>query len=405
MDFFVVRKPIFDRHLAVYGYELIYSSGPKDNNHDQNSGQVDTSLVASSFMNIGIESITRNKRAFIHFNKQLLTQGAALLLPAPVLSVIVDEKVLSDEAALNSCKDLKKQGYQIIVNSSGLNNQNLETFELSSIYKVNYNQVRSHYELDLPVLQRRKKVKVLIDSINNENEFIKAKELGCDYFEGQFYREPQNSSNGEIPAVKVHHLFLLREIFRTEIDFERLEKLIKQDVALSYKLLKYINSIEFNILFEISSIRQALTLLGQKNLIRWSSLVALRGASQDQPDELIATVLTRARFCEEIARQSGKRSIGDDLFLAGLFSLLDIFMGQPMESILEELPLNNSVKQLLLGTDNELSDPFNLVLAYENSDWSNVIRLGQQLGLSKNVILRSYLLSLKESDPFLGLQT
>ncbi len=402
MEIFVARQPIFDRRQAVFGYELFYRSSPDSAFGDFDGDEVAAKVIVNSFMNIGIEPLTRSRRAFINFNKQLLDQGAALLFPSQSIAIEIVGKVEPDENTINACRNLKEQGYMMAIDDFTYADRNSPLIGFVDMAKVDLLHVGQEELEKIAEFLRAKKIKFIAKNIENKEQHLLAKELGCDMFQGFFFCKPEIIQSREIPEIKMHYLQLLREIYRTEMDYDRLERLIKQDVSLSYKLLKFINSVEFKLRFEIRSIRQAIALLGQKHLIRWASLVSLRSIGQDKPGELIITALTRARFCEELAGMSGKREIKDDLYLMGLFSLLDVFLGLPLETILYELPLAEDIIDALLGKENELSGFYRLTLAYERADWPRVEEMIFLLGLSERVVAKSYLEALKETEMMAG---
>lgn len=402
MEIFLVRQPIFDRQQAVVGYELLYRADPAGDVVEDDGYQAESARIINSFMSVGIEPLTRSKRAFVYFNEHLLEQGAPLLFPTQKIALEIVSTLYPHENTLKACRELKEQGYMLVLDNFTYSERNGPLVGYADTIRVDLRRVGQEEMAAISEFLRAKGIRLLARNIETKGEHMLAWELGCDLYQGFFYCQPEIIQSRVIPEIKIYYLQLLREIYKTEIDYDSIERLIKQDVSLSYKLLKFINSIEFSLLFEIRSIRQAIALLGQKHLIRWASLVSLRSMGQDKAGELIVTALTRARFCEELAAKSGKQHIADDLYLLGLFSLLDVFLGRPMENILADLPLAQEIKDALLGRDNELSGYFRLVLAYERADWPRVDLLMSQLPLNERGVARSYLEALKETETIAG---
>jgi c-di-GMP-related signal transduction protein len=187
----------------------------------------------------------------------------------------------------------------------------------------------------------------------------------------------------QIPTAKLHSLRLLQEAQRPELDFERLEKLILQDVSLSYQLLRYVNSPLFSLSGNIKSIRQALLFFGEIELRKWIALATLARTAENKPSELIRHSLVRARFCESVARLA-KNGLHQSAFLTGLFSLLDALIDQPLEETLSAMRLAPEIAAVLAGRAPEsdrLAAVYELARAYELADWQRVEVLALQLQL------------------------
>ena len=170
-------------------------------------------------------------------------------------------------------------------------------------------------------------------------------EIGFIYFQGYFFSKPVIVSSKEIPGYKFNYLNILHEINKKKVDFNKIEQVIKQDVSISFKLLKFINSAFFSFTSNIQSIKQALVLLGINEFRKWVSLVVLKDMGEDKPDELMVMSIVRAKFCEILANEI---SLGDrcsELFFMGMFSVVDTFMGRPMEEVLENFPLEDDIDQ------------------------------------------------------------
>jgi len=224
--------------------------------------------------------------------------------------------------------------------------------------------------------------------VETYEEFEWARQTGYDYFQGYFFARPVTVRGRQIPANKLHCLRLLQEAQRPELDFERLEELILEDVSLSYQLLRYVNSPLFALTSNIRSIRQALLYFGETELRKWIALATLARTAADKPSELIRHSLVRARFCESLARlaktHAGKAGLEQSAFLAGLFSLLDALVDRPLEEMLADISLAPEIATVLRGQAGEtdpLAQVYHLARAYEVADWERVDEFGKRLGL------------------------
>src|SRR3974390_819340 len=150
-----------------------------------------------------------------------------------------------------------------------------------------------------------------------------------------------------MPANRLNYLRLLQEVSRTELDVLGLEKLIKSEAAVCYRLLRYLNSSVFGFRTEIHSVRHALSILGERDLRRWVWLFAAVGVGKEKTSDLVLSALVRGRFCELLAPKVPHGE--SDLFLMGLLSLIDAMLETPMETVLEKIPLDSPTKSVLQG--------------------------------------------------------
>jgi len=399
LNIYVARQPIFDRRQKVIAYELLYRKSEDNYIPETDSTLATSEIIANIFLNIGLDKITRKKRAFINFTKQLLNDGTAFLLPREHVAIEITENIEPDDKTLEVCEKLKKDGYLLALDDFDLDSKSIHMIDLIDVIKIDYQKTDQESRAKILAFLEDKKIKILAEKIETVEEYGDAMKNNFDYFQGYFFCEPTIVVGKEIQSTKLHNLQLLYEIYKTDMDFDQVEVLIKQDPSLSYKLLRFINSIAFPIRYPIRSIRQAMALLGQKEMVKWISLVALRNVGYDKPDELIVTAVSRARFCEAMAQVANLKDRSADLFLTGLFSLLDTFLDRPMEVLLEELPLDEDIKDALTGKPGEFKKILDLVLLYEKGSWDRAFSLASaQYNLDEVEVMSFYLESLELAD-------
>ncbi len=399
MEIFVARQPIFDRRQKVYAYELLYRAGKENYNPVTNGDLATSEVIVNSFLDLGLDKLTRRKRAFINFSNQLLNNKTALLLPKELIAVEVTREIESDQETIEACKELKKKGYMMVLDDYNHDAENKRIVDIADFIKVDYQETGTAEREKIVNYFKGSKKKLIAEKVENVKDYGDAMANGYDFFQGYFFCEPTVVAGREIPGAKLQNLRLLQEIYKPEMDFDQIEALIKQDPSLSYKLLRFINSVAFPLRFPIRSIRQAIALLGQKEMIKWSSLVALRGVGYDKPDELIVTAVARAKFCESMAKATDLQDRSADLFLTGMFSLLDTFLDQPMENVLAELPLADEIKSALSGEPGPFRDILDLVLLYEKGNWEKAFTIAsEKYGLDEVEMMSYYLESLELAD-------
>ncbi len=392
MKVFVARQPIFDRWQWVIGYELTFRSGEKDffADWEADSEEATRSVISHTLHSFGLGELTHGKKAFINFTRSLLVQQVATLLPPYKLVVEFSETVEADEEVLQACKALKQAGYALALGDFVFRPGYEPLTALADIIKVNFLTTKGKQRQAISKRFLPPGIRLLAEKVETREDFNEGIALGYDYFQGYFFCRPEIVAREDVPGYKLNYLRFLTEVNRPDIEFDRLERLIKQDVALSVKLLRYINSAWFGLSRKVKSIRHALILLGLKRLRQWASIAAIASIGYDKPVELIVTCLLRAWFCERLAPFCGMVGHEDDLFLVGLFSALDALVGRPLDQLLEEVAVPEGVRYALLGNPNRLNMVYRLVLAYERGNWAAVTAISQSLGLDEKILPEIY---------------
>ncbi|MBM7584185.1 c-di-GMP-related signal transduction protein [Bacillus pakistanensis] len=187
-------------------------------------------------------------------------------------------------------------------------------------------------------------------------------------------------STHDVPTFFHSYYDVIQNLEVSEPSIERISKLIEQDLSLSYKLLKLINSPAYRLKHKIESIRQAIVLLGLLEIQRWIYVLAVReqtGIRNQLSEEVIKLCLTRAKMCELIASKMFSLQKSHSFFLIGMFSLMDSILSLPMEKILEDLPLQDEICDALKGKQNSMKYVLDLVVAIEQAGWHEVNFINQ----------------------------
>ncbi len=365
---YLARQPIFNRHHAVYGYELLFRSGLQNYFQPQASGTA-TQYVVDNYLLLGIESLTGGGKAFINFTHEGLVKDHATLLPNAQLVVEILEDVQPDREILSACRRLKEAGYEIALDDFVFTATENPLTNFADIIKVDFLQNTPKERKSLAQFFCRRGIRMLAEKVETPEDAAAAVDMGYSYFQGYFFCRPQLLSSRDIPSFKLNYLRMLRAISRPEMDLNEIEEILHQEPSLLIKLLRYLNTAAFGLRAKITTIRHALVLLGEQNLRKWSSVAALLDLAQDKPTELILTSLVRARFCELSAPHLGFRKKETELFLLGLLSAMDAVLDRRLEDVLAEMPLADELKDALLGVDNALRHVLDSAIAHEQGDW------------------------------------
>lgn len=323
--------------------------------------------------------------------RELHSRGAShyvTLLPSAHTVVEVLETVPPDDLVKSALQRLKQAGYMIALDDFVLDDPRTSLVEFADIIKVDLVTTTHDDRLTLVSRYGPWRCRMLVEKVETREEFTAAKSAGFIYFQGYFFRRPELLQTREIPANRLNYLRLLQAVSKPDLEVREMEDLIKHEASICYRLLRYLNSAAFGIRNEVSSIRHALTLLGEREVRRWIRLVVTLTAAENRSSELLNAAMTRARFCELM---SARVPHGDsDLFLMGLLSMVDAILEIPMVTVLENIPLDQETKAVLLGAESKLSPFYQLMLARESGDWNGTTDHARQLGLPESEIAEAY---------------
>lgn len=371
----VGRQSIYDQRLDVYGYELLYRSLPGQNFAPSNlDGDLATSQVMlNTFFEIGLENIVANKFAFINLTGSFI--DGSINLPLSQRNVVLEilESVQPETEILQGLESLKNNGYLIALDDYNFDRRSDPFLKFVDIIKVDL-MLSNRVELtqQVEVLRKSYQARLLAEKIETLEDFEFCKSLGFDLFQGYFLEKPVLVKGKKMPANKLAILQLLSRLQDPHIEVNELESLIKNDVALSYKVLRYVNSPAIGLRSEVSNIKQAIVLLGLNSLKRWVSLIVIAGVCEKSMD-LIRLSLVRAKMCESIALGAKLENI-EECFMLGLFSLLDSIMDLSIEEVLMPIPLPKSVKDALIFSKGKLGVILAKVKAFEKGEWDSLVQ-------------------------------
>lgn len=383
----MARQPIFDRSENVFGYELLFRDGVENCFRSSDSDAASRSTVDSSLL-MGIDLLCEGRRAFVNCTRDVLLKDYVTLLPSSHTIVEVLETVPVDEAVLGACQRLKEAGYLIALDDFVAHDPRERLTDLADIIKVDLRRTTQPERAALVKRYGPWRRRMLAEKVETREEFLATREQGFLYFQGFFFRRPEVMATHEIPANRVNYLRMLQAVAAPELDLRNIEKMIKGEASLCYRLLRYLNSAIFSFSGEIHSVRHALSMMGEREIRRWVRLVATLGAAQQKSTELVLSALVRARFCELLGACVPHRD--SDLFFLGLLSLMDVILEIPMSALVEKVPLDHEVKSVLLGGDNQLRPIYQLMMAQESGAWQDSAQLAKKLHLSESAVAELY---------------
>ncbi len=389
VDFHVARQPILDRRLRLYAYELLF----RPTATAQSAGTLDPTLMASRVIlgalgDIGLEGLVGEHRAFVNMTRDLLLSAAHEVLPPDATVIELLEDIPADDEVLEAVAGLKRRGYRIALDDF-VYHPNLEPLvKLADIIKLDVLEVSPEDVERAVELLRPYGVALLAERVETHEVFRRCRDLGFDYFQGYFFARPEIVAGRRLPQGQLTALELLRLLNDPETGFDEIEAVVSRDMSLSYRLLRHLNSPVMGLRRRVTSIREALVLLGERNVRKWANLVVFSSVGVDKPSELLKSAQVRARMCEQLADSVEGDVAPAMAFTAGLFSLLDALLDRPMEAALEPLGLTGELHTALVGGGGPLGDLLGVTLAWERGDWADVATLRARVRVDEGVLRR-----------------
>lgn len=404
MDIYVARQPIFDVRKCIFGYELLFRADMSNYFPEIQGDSATSKLLSNSFFNIGIEKIAGSSLAFINFTQELLIKQLPLMFSQDRLVVEILENVHPENDVIEACQEIALNGYIIVLDDFFYKPDLEPLIEVADMIKIDIKATPLEEIGDLVKKMTERGVDLLAEKVETHDEFNKALEMGFRYFQGFFFSKPEVLTGKEISTPQLQLLEIMAEVNRENFEFSRLEKMIVRDASISYKLMRLINSTYFKRAKEISSIRQAIIMIGEAGIRRFLSLISMAGLAANKPDELIRVSLVRAKFCELLGNHPGSNVDASELFTMGLFSLIDAILDDSMENLMSQIPLSRNIKQVLISRTGSLNDYLSVVESYEKGDWAEIEESMANMGIDQNNLPRHYLESLSWADSLNVLQ-
>ena len=379
MKLFIVAVPLFSADMSVMAYNLHYKSSNKlfgiSDDHTALDGIMNSPGI-EVLNEVGIEPFTGGKPIILPLNKfMLLSDFTQRVKIFPELMIFIIPKDMPvEELFLTKLVDIKKLGYKLAISSTPFTNANVPIYNIADYllldtadddYLAKLKEISTKY----PYL------KVIFTNIENNIKFNELRVFNNSFYEGNFYKHPITRGVRSISPLKSNALHLLKIMNEDDFSLEEVSAVISRDAALSIALLKFINSPSIGIRNKVTSIKNAIALLGQKETAKWIMACVSMYIAEDKPSEVTKLSLTRAKFMENLATSFEMGIHAPSLFLLGLFSLLDVILDKPMAEAVKEISVTDKICEALVDGKGEFFEVLSLVYAYEHADWKEVSRI------------------------------
>jgi len=389
-EIMVGRQPIFNRHQGVVGYELLFRSPEsKDSAQFADGDKATSEVILNTFSSIGLQNIVGKEIAFINLTESFITGKFPIPFPPQNIILEILEDTPPTPEVIEGLRRIGRLGYRFALDDVIDINRAKSFLSFVKIVKLDLPHLDNQTLLQLVHCLKQLEKKVIIEKVETLEQFDYCRKIGCDFFQGYFFCKPNVIKSRRLDASRLILLNTLAKIQDPKVDFKALEEMIIQDVTLSYKLLRIANSALFATVAQVTSIRQAISLIGTEYLSGWLTLM-LMSTVHDKPHELTNIALIRARFCEMLAR-ARKKPNPANYFTVGLLSVLDALLDISMDQIVNQLPLSEEIIFALLKRQGDMGKTLNYCIAYERGEFDKE----QILNLSPQQITDAYLKALQ----------
>lgn len=342
----VARQPIFDSSLRVCGYELLYRSRGAKTARFENGVAATAEVLVGAAVDLGFARLLGDLPAFINFPKELLTVPLLSSLDPGRVVIEVLEDVRPDAALLSSLAELRSRGYRIGLDDFDPRDDNVPLLEYADFVKIDIQACPAGCLAEWVKTLRSRRLDLIAEKIETAHELERCRALGFDAYQGYFLQEPEIFRAGRAPGDRLATLQLLMQLHDPGASISDLDAVVCRDTGMCYHLLRCVNSTYFGPPEPIMSLRKAIAILGFDDLRKVISAILLTGL-RDREAHHATQAIVRARMCETLYSKALLND-GESSFLAGLLSMMDVFLGTSLEDALLALPLSAAMRSALL---------------------------------------------------------
>lgn len=397
----MVLVPLFDENMAVKAYSIFsqkdnYFLNPVLLGTGQNDG---TAMVEGLELieSMGIETLSEDKEIFVPVGNISIFSDLESQCSAPHHRIVflIDNTIPPVEAYINRLRELKGKGYKLAVRKLAVSDfgnyaeiMKLTDYVFLNNKKIAIEKARLYFGKLYP------QIKLCAGGIDTMETFEALKETGgYQLYEGEFYRVPVTKGEHVVAPLKVNYIELLNVVNDADFDLLEAANVIGRDTALTISLLQMVNRMTVNA--GITTIRHAAAMLGQKELKKWINTAVANKLYADKPSEITRLSLLRAKFAESLAGAFGLGDKSEELFLMGLFSVLDVILEKSMEEALDMVMVGDEIRDALTKGQGPYATLYEFMEQYENANWQEVSRQLLLVDVSIEYVHDAYVNALK----------
>jgi c-di-GMP-related signal transduction protein len=361
------RQPIYDRSGDVVAYELLFQGTREDADASRRSLYATSQIIVNAFTEFGLDQLVGNRQCLINLTRDFLVGDLPVPFePGQAVLEILDTVEVDDEV-LAGVNRLVALGYEIAVDDAVPGNGYFELRSLATYVKINLRS-RSAEELEEAVVQLRQfpTVQLIADRVDDNESLELARKLKFDLCQGDAIGRPQVMSSQALSPSRLRRLELLAELNAEDVEMGKVVEIVTGDPGLSFRVLRATNSASTGLNRQVSSVRDAVVLLGLTRIRQWVALMLLSDIAESASDHQLEQTMARARLCQMVAERLDLR--GDTAFTVGLLAGISDLIGEPIADMVSQLPLTAEVTAALVHRSGRLGQVLSMVRAYEQSD-------------------------------------
>jgi EAL and modified HD-GYP domain-containing signal transduction protein len=391
---FIGRQPIMDEKQQIIGYELFFRhSADAESAVFEDEFKAYSSVLMNTIGGIDMQWLLGDKLAFINVNEEMLKSEFLELMPPQRTVLEILRTVTPSAEIIERCQNLRELGFKLALDNPHLNSDTSPLLACADYIKIDI-QTLDSAELQKAFNQLHvPSIRMIAEKVETDQQFEDCKRIGFRLFQGFHFARPETFTAKVINASFDSVLNILNTVSQ-DAEINVIEAGFKKDTALSFKLLRYINSVGFGLSFEIQSINHALTILGRKQLYRWLTLLMVTAGENSTPPALMKTSITRGRLTELLGESYFEKHDRDNLFIVGVFSLLDAILKMPMDKIMDKIQLPEAVTEALLTREGIYGPFLQLTEACEESDNQKILELAELLQFDANKVNECHIAAL-----------
>ncbi len=397
----VTLIPLFDEEMSVRAYSLFaqktnYLLDPSMQGTRQYDGATQVAGL-EIIENMGLDTLSADKEVFVEVNNISIFSDISGQCEAPHdrIVLLIDSTVTPEKIYIDRLCELKGMGYKLAMRKLAVKNfevyrgiLKLCDYILLDYKNIDISKAKIYFTNVYP------RIRLCAGNIENQEAFEKLKEDGgYQFYEGKFYRVPVNKGETEVSPLKVNYIELLNMVNASDFELTKAADVIGQDTALVISLLKMVNRMSRN--SEITSIRHAAAMLGQRELKKWINTAVANQLYADKPNEITRLSLLRAKFAENMAPMFEMNMQASELFLMGLFSVLDLILNRPMEEALQMVKVSKEIRNALVENKGVFAPVLEFIMQYESANWQEVSRLMLMNDIDMDKVYDAYVQSMK----------
>lgn len=386
MGILLTREPVFYSRGGLYAYYIKYR-------------HIESAIVNSKeFFGFDLNKVCGEVKAFVGFSRDMINEGAPLEFPADSLVCVISAREISgDRKAVEICRSLKRRGYSFAINDFKRGRGFDEILDLCDVVMLDFSSLHSVQD-DASYICGFTNKRIFAENITDRENSEIAKRMGCSYVHGGFFLIPQRDLRN-IKPLPISIVKAMKIMMKPEPNVDEIVDVLSQDTAVCQKILRLINSAYFGVTNKISTISQAIIVLGLDYLREWIYMLAIQHISQNENEELMKLSLVTAKFCRKLAGEIPSAGESADAFyLMGLMSILVYGKDRNLLAVLAELPLTDEIKDGILRKSGIYGDVFGMAVDYAMGNWESFEEIAGKHGIDLDKASKMFSESLEEAD-------